>query len=66
MKKMLLTIACMSLLISGCMSNEATINKDICIEGSIFSGIKEGKVNTKLIFDDSWITTNDNNKLIAI
>ena len=61
MKKTLLSMICASLLISGCMSKESKINKDICIEGSIFSGIKEGRINTKLVFDDSWITTDDNN-----
>lgn len=60
MKKCLLLLFVLALLLSGCQKKEPAINKDIVIEGSIFSGIKEGNISTKLIFDDTWITSEDN------
>lgn len=59
-KSLILLLLVLALLISGCQKKEPSVNIDINIEGSIFTGIKQGRVTTKLIYDDTWLTSEDN------
>lgn len=47
---------------TGCQKKETSIRKDITVEGSIFSGEKQGSINTEFVFNDAWITSEDNTK----
>ena len=60
MKKCLTLLFILIFLLSGCQKKEPTYKKEINIEGSIFTGTKDSVVSTELVFDDAWITSEDN------